>query len=132
MLPNLNDRRKLGLVAIFNRYKYIQVGIEAAEIEPWQSDTTVQTTETRKCIGTICNHWGNLSGNDGKLAGRADNVAIFDMVYKYAAEFIHVKQNVRICESRVGIVSVIVQFYPLIMPYASSIWLRKSAHRAAS
>jgi hypothetical protein len=46
MLPNLNDRRKLGLVAIFNRYKYIQVGIEAAEIEPWQSDTTVQTTET--------------------------------------------------------------------------------------
>jgi hypothetical protein len=49
-----------------------------------------------------------LGRNNGKLAGRTDDDAIFDMVYKYAAEFIHGKRNVRIWESHVGIVSSIV------------------------
>jgi hypothetical protein len=47
------------------------------------------------------------------LAGRADDDAIFNIVYKYAVEFIYGKRTVRICESHVGILSFIIQFYSI-------------------
>lgn len=51
-----------------------------------------------------------LRRNNSKLAGYADDDAIFDIVYKYTAEFIYsnVKRNVRLDEFRVGIVSFII------------------------
>lgn len=70
--------------------------------------------------------------NDGKLAGFADDDAIFDVVYKYPAELIHGKGSAGICESHEGVVPFIAKFYTLTMPYSSSIWLRATVHRAAS